>query len=84
LKKSPQRGRRQFEHTFLHPVDDEVALTFFTFFLIRTNGRTDELTENAVYRGSALPKNAVYRGSALPKKDVYGNIYNDRFYNLVL
>jgi hypothetical protein len=39
---------------------DEVALTFFTFFLIRTNrrtnGLTDGLTEIAVYRGSALPK----------------------------
>jgi hypothetical protein len=40
-EKSPQCGRRQCEHTLLHPAVDEVALTFFTFFLIRTDGLTN-------------------------------------------
>jgi hypothetical protein len=35
---------------------DEVALTFFTFFLIRTDGGR---TNIAVYRGSALPKKTL-------------------------
>jgi hypothetical protein len=31
-QKSQQRGRRQCEHTFLRPVEDEIALTFLKLF----------------------------------------------------